>query len=317
LNNTHFAFASFPCKLSVQGKVNNPQEISVSDLRDMPAFFLKDVYLVKEKSRCKQPDKLLSVASYKGVLLRDLLIYVGMKYQRKWEPGVFFRVRGARQTEVVFSFGEIFYSSIGRSILIAYEKNTKPIQFAHGCGELIVSTDVRAGRRIEEIHEIIVERIDVKLHAYKDKKKKLLRPPTTQFTILDHKTNQSKVIRQDDIKTLPAVDIPAAIMAGECEGFGGIYTFKGTLLKFLLEDFGIKGCHTDYSRYVLVASDDGFCAIFSFGEIFNSRLSGNIVMAYQKNGKILGDKDGFAMSVVREDSTGGRSVKRIHRVELF
>ena len=106
-------------------------------------------------------------------------------------------------------------------------------------------------------------------------------------------------------------------MAGDCEGFGGIYSFDGTPLRLLLEDSGYKGCSYDYSRYVLVESEDGFCTTYSFGELFNSRLSSNIIIAYIKNNSPLGAKDGFAMSVVREDGMGGRSVKRIYKIEVF
>ncbi len=41
------------------------------------------------------------------------------------------------------------------------------------------------------------------------------------------------------------------------------------------------------------------------------------VISIRKNGATLGSRDGFAMSVVGEDSTGGRSVKRIQRVKIY
>jgi hypothetical protein len=46
-------------------------------------------------------------------------------------------------------------------------------------------------------------------------------------------------------------------------------------------------------------------------------LDNNIVIAYRKNSELLKDDDGFAMSVVAEDSTGGRSVRRISSVEIY
>jgi len=70
-----------------------------------------------------------------------------MKFIRKYEPGVFMRVRGADNKEVVFSFGEIFYSSIGRSILFACEKNGKPLNTV----EMVISTGGRSVRRISSI----------------------------------------------------------------------------------------------------------------------------------------------------------------------
>ncbi|MFH0725015.1 MAG: molybdopterin-dependent oxidoreductase [Pseudomonadota bacterium] len=310
-------FAAVLSTLSIKGAVEHPQELTLSDFQAMPSFFLKDVYQVEEKTAADQKDKLISAASYRGVLLRDLLLKAQMKFKRKWEPGVFIRVKNNEGNETVFSFGEIFYSSIGRSILLAYEKNESTIPFQNGCAELIVATDVRAGRRVTNVTEITVDRVNVEMQAYDDKKKQIQRPPTNDFTLIDHLSNRSQKMGLSDLKRLPGTFIPAAVMAGDCEGFRGIYSFKGTTLKEVLTLFGIKYPPTDYNRYVLIASEDGFCTTFSMGELFNSRLSDNIVIAYEKDEKVLNGNEGFAMSVVREDSMGGRSVKRIYRIELF
>jgi DMSO/TMAO reductase YedYZ molybdopterin-dependent catalytic subunit len=304
--------------ISIKGAVKDQQVFTLSDLKKIPSFFLKDHYLIKEKETCRESgEELISLASYRGVLLRDLLLETGMKYKRKWEPGVLVKVKDVNNKEVIFSFGEIFYSSIGRSILIAYEKAGKPIDFKSGAGELVTSTDLRSGRKLDEVREIVVERVEVELKAYDDKKNKVVRPPTTSFTITDHKSNATKDISVNDLKSLPSISVPWALMAGDCEGFGGIFSFKGATLKSLMSYFGGKECPVDYDRYVLISSEDGFCATFSMGELYNSRLSDNIVIAYEKDGKTLDEKDGFAMSVVKEDSTGGRSVKRIQKIDIY
>lgn len=301
---------------SVKGAIKKPGNYSLSKLESMPSMFLKDVYLINEKKECGDEEKLGSLASYKGVLLRDILLDAGMEYKRKWEPGVFVRVKG-ENGEALFSFGEIFYSSAGRSMIVAYEKKGDKISFKSGCGQLIIHTDLRSGRCINDIREIEVERVSVELKAYEDKKKGLQRPSTTEFSITDRKKGESRKVTLKNLRELPETFIPYALMAGDCEGFGGIFSFRGTPLKNLLEEFGIKGCNIDYSRYVLVSSEDGFCSTFSLGEIYNSRLSCNIVIAWEKNGTLLDSMDGFAMSVVREDGMGGRSVKRINSIEIF
>ena len=302
--------------LIVKGAVKSEERFTLSDLKKLSSFYLKNVYLINEKANCADDEKLESLGSYRGVLLRDLLLTARLKYTRKWEPGVYIRVRN-KEKEVIFSFGEIFYSSIGRSAIVAYQKNGKEIDSDSGCGQLIIHTDLRSGRCLKGLTEIIVERVDVKMKAYEDKKEGYLRPPTETFTILDKKNGINRQVNLENLKNLPYVFVPYALMAGECEGFGGIYSFGGTPLRLLLEDSGLKGCNYDYSRYVLIESEDGFCATFSFGELFNSRLSDNIIIAYIKNNNLLDPKDGFAMSVVREDSTGGRSVKRIYKMEVF
>ena len=150
-----------PAILSVRGAIKDPLTLSLDDLKSIPSFHINKLPLLKERKDCADKEALIAVADYRGVLLRDILEKSGMKYVRKWEPGVYIRVRNAEGREVVFSFGEIFYSSIGRSVLIAYEKNDKPISGSEGCGELVVATDVRAGRQLTGVQEIIVERVPI------------------------------------------------------------------------------------------------------------------------------------------------------------
>jgi DMSO/TMAO reductase YedYZ molybdopterin-dependent catalytic subunit len=302
--------------LLVKGAVKKEKSFTLSDLKALPPFFLKDVYLINEKANCADEEKLESLGSYRGVLLRDLLLEAGLKFKRKWEPGVYIRVKN-KDKEVVFSFGELFYSSIGRSAIVAYQKNGKGLDTDSGCGQLIIHTDLRSGRSLKGVTEIIVERVEVEMKAYDDKKEGYIRPPTNTFTLLDKKRGINRQVTLDNLKALKSVSIPHALMAGDCEGFGGIFSFEGGSLRQLLEDSGLTGCNYDYNRYVLIESEDGFCTTFSFGEIFNSRLSDNIIIAHTKDNNPLDTKDGFAMSAVREDSTGGRSVKRIYKIEVF
>jgi hypothetical protein len=235
-----------------------------------------------------------------------------MKYERKWEPGVFFKVSDGRDKEVVFSFGEIFYSSIGRSILVAYERNDRACP-----PTLVVATDIHNGRMIENVAEISVTRVDVELLAYEDKANDLQRPATSEFKLIDKRGKNERIIKPDDLKGLSVTHIPAAVMIGDCEGFHGIHSLDGVPLASLLKRYLQIPDPAPYERYVLISSDDGYCATYSFGELFNSRLGDQVVIATLKDGEPLSPADGFAMSVTGEDSTGGRSVKRIAKIEVF
>lgn len=303
--------------VAVRGAVNKELDLSADQLKKMAPFHIDKVTLLEEKKRDEDPEKLIAgLASYTGVLLRDVLEKAGMKYIRKFEPGVYVRVRGRDGKQVVFSFGEIFYSSIGRSILLAYERDGKAIGDKSGGVELIVSTDVRSGRRITDVRDIVVERVNVELKAYEDRAKNIVRPPSTRIDFIDKSRGISKQISFEDMKNLPVVSMRDVVMNGDCEGFKGVFTFEGPALKALLERQGITSSVTDYNRFVLLSSESGFCATFSFGEIFASRLQDNIIVALKRNGRVL-DADGFARSAVREDSLGGRSVRCINRIEIF
>jgi DMSO/TMAO reductase YedYZ molybdopterin-dependent catalytic subunit len=298
--------------ISIKGEVLKEMALSIADIKAMPPFLIRDVPVIPERVRDRKDQEKVAQVTFRGVLLRDLLYKAGLKYKRKWEPGVFVQVRDKSNRELVFSFGEVFYSSIGRSILIAYEREEVPCP-----PTILVATDIHDGRMMTDISEIKVARVNVELFAYDDQEKKKVRPPSTEFTVIDKASNKQRVIKPADLKTLPMIHIPAAVMIGECEGFHGIHDLDGVPLSILLKKIMAIPDPAPYSRYVLITSDDGYCATYSFGELFNSRLGDQVVIATIKDGKPLSPTDGFAMSVTGEDSTGGRSVKRIKKIEVW
>jgi hypothetical protein len=297
--------------IAVRGDLQKEMSLSISDIKAMPPFVIRDVPVIPERVRDRKDQDKVNQTTFRGVLLRDLLWKAGLKYKRKWEPGVFIQVRNKSNQEVVFSFGEIFYSSIGRSVLIAYEREDVPCP-----PTLVVATDIHDGRMMKDLTEIKVSRVDVELFAYDDKDKKKVRPPSAEFVFLDQTSKKQFVLKPADLRALPAAHVPAAVMIGDCEGFHGIHDLDGIPLATLLKKYFPIADPAPYNRYVLIASDDGYCATYSFGELFNTRLGDQIVIATKKDGKLLSPTDGFAMSVTGEDSTGGRSVKRIKKIEI-
>ena len=304
-------------RITIRGAVETSLDLTLKEIQALPEFHINAVSVLKEKQNKADKEELIEVANYGGILLRDLLEKAGMKYKRKWEPAVFIRVKGAKNEEVIFSFGEIFYSSIGRSTLLSYRKNGKLGSPSTGGLELIVSNDIRSGRRIEAVTEIIVERVDIDMKVYQEKKNKITRPATTYFQISDQKTGHTKKITFEDLTDLPEIQIHDKVQIGDCEGFHGVYSYVGVTLRSLLEKEQFVSGANNYDRYVAIHSENGFCATFSIGELFNSKLGNNIVMAYKKDGKTLASDEGFLMMVAGEDSTGGRSVKRISNIILF
>lgn len=297
--------------IAVRGELQKELLLSLADIKAMPPFLIRDVPVIPERVRDRKDEEKVTQATFRGVLLRDVLWKAGLKYKRKWEPGVFIQVRNKNNREIVFSFGEIFYSSIGRSVLIAYEREELPC-----APTLVVATDIHDGRIMTDLTEIKVSRVDVELLAYDDQEKKKVRPPSTEFTFVDQASQMQRMMKPADLKALPKIHIPAAVMIGECEGFHGIHDLDGVPLSTLLKKILTIPDPAPYNRYVLITSDDGYCATYSFGELFNSRLGDQVVIATIKDGKPLSPTDGFAMSVTGEDSTGGRSVKRIKRIEV-
>ncbi len=303
--------------LRIHGAVKTPLDLTGKEIGAMNKFHVNAVYLLKEKQSRSDADEFIGAANFEGVLLRDLLEKAGMKYARKYEPAVFIRVRGADNRESVFSFGEIFYSSIGRSTLLAYAKNGAPVDPANGRLELVVANDIRNGRQLSAATEIIVERADIEMKVYEERKKHIVQPPTSHFTLIDKKGGTDKDIGMAELETLPKISIRDKVQAGDCEGFHGVYSYEGVTLRSLLEQQQVVDFPYPYDRFVAVSSKNGFCAVYSIGELFNSRLGNNIVVAVKKDGKPLGEDEAFAMMVAEEDNTGGRSVKRIDTMTFY
>lgn len=308
---------AFQKTITIRGAVESALDLTIKEIQGLPEFHINAVPILKEKHSKADTEELIEVANYGGILLRDLLEKAGMKYKRKWEPAVFIRIKGEKNEEVIFSFGEIFYSSIGRSTLLSYRKNGKLAGSSNGALELIVSNDIRSGRRIQAVTEIIVERVDIDMKVYQEKKNKITRPATTYFQISDQKTGHTQKMTFEDLTALPEIQIHDKVQVGDCEGFHGVYSYTGVTLRSLLEKERFVSGTYPYDRYVAIHSENGFCATFSIGELFNSKLGNNIVMAYKKDGKILAPDEGFLMMVAGEDSTGGRSVKRISNIIIF
>lgn len=303
--------------LSVQGAVKKSLNLRLKDIRSMPEFHINAVAVLKEKQNPADAEELIEVVDYEGVLLRDVLEKAGMKFKRKFEPAVYIRVIGTGNEEVVFSFGEIFYSSIGRSTLLAYRKKGKIFDSLDNRLELIVSNDIRNGRQIPSVRKIVVERADIEMKVYEERKKNIVQPPTSSFEITDKRTGQTCTVTMEDLIDLPVTHIQDKVQIGDCEGFHGIYSYEGVSLRALLEKLKMAEFPRRFDRYIAVSSKNGFCATFSMGELFNSRLENNVIIALKKEGQPLGPGEAFAMMVVPEDNTGGRSVKRISHIYIY
>jgi hypothetical protein len=202
-------FLSQEPSIGVRGELQQELTLSPADLKAMPPFLIQDVPIIPERVRDRKDEEKVIQKSFRGVLLRDVLWKAGLKYKRKWEPGTFIQVRNRDNREIVFSFGEIFYSSIGRSVLIAYEQWNQPC-----APTLVVATDIHDGRMMTDLTEIKVSRVDVELLAYQDQEKKIVRPPSTEFTFVDPIAKVQRVVKPADLKALPKIHIPAAANSG-------------------------------------------------------------------------------------------------------
>ncbi len=94
--------------IAVRGELQQEMSLSLADVKGMPPFLIRDVPVVPERVRDRKDEEKVTQNTFRGVLLRDILWKAGLKYKRKWEPGVFIQVRNKNNRAVVLSLGEVF-----------------------------------------------------------------------------------------------------------------------------------------------------------------------------------------------------------------
>ena len=94
-------------------------------------------------------------------------------------------------------------------------------------------------------------------------------------------------------------------------------TFSGVLLKDILDLAKIK---IDNKRemntiYVIVHSSDGYQALFSYHEIYNTPIGEKIVVFYKKDGLLLNENEGgFGLISLNDDRNGPRHIKWLDKI---
>lgn len=121
-----------------------------------------------------------------------------------------------------------------------------------------------------------------------------------------------------DLKKMPAqtlTDIPIISKHGTTI----IKSLKGVLLKDILDKAEIVSKNPGETKrmYVVASATDGYKAIFSWNELFNSPLSAGILVGYEKNQIKLDDSEGeFLLVSAKDFMTGARHVRWLSTVEV-
>jgi len=96
-------------------------------------------------------------------------------------------------------------------------------------------------------------------------------------------------------------------------GYGGIR------LTDLLEEADISRDerHALRRTYVVATASDGYHAVFSWGELFNTAVGRQVLVAFERGGTPLQDGEGrIALVSLADDKTGPRHVKWLSRIDV-
>lgn len=99
-----------------------------------------------------------------------------------------------------------------------------------------------------------------------------------------------------------------------------IVSAKGVLLKDILDKAGIVfEERRDFNRLVIIAkASDGFRAVWTWHEIFNTDIGTAVLVIYEKNGQTLGSREGnFMMLSSKDYKTGPRHIRWLKEIEVL
>lgn len=98
-----------------------------------------------------------------------------------------------------------------------------------------------------------------------------------------------------------------------------IKSYEGVRLKDILIKAQIKNeKRGDLNKlYIIARSADGYNALFSYQEIFNTKNGENIIVFYKKNGKLLGSYEGKIGLISMDDTKKtSRQVKWLESISV-
>jgi precorrin-4 methylase len=309
--------------MSITGEVKRPLKLSTGDL----ARFQSVEIQLNEVSR---DGKFHGVYLHKAVPLRTLLDMAEIvKQDQPFEKPIdlAIRVTAASGKQVVLSWGEVYYSN-ATEVTIGYAAApVKPMMTEDRClkchgpeiyrkslieydrpagmPKLLLSGDFYTDRCLENVTRIEVIDLYPKLKV--DRTAKL---ESGEFRVTGAVARDLKL---SDLKDYPRMEMMKKVV-GVHMGYHGLHRYKGISLAKILE---AAGAGNELTKAVVISAPDGYRALFSFGELFQSFKGRRIMLAESDNGKPLeGQRGGKYRIIVPEELVDDRDVLAVARIEV-
>lgn len=142
--------------LRITGAVKNPAEFDVAALMKMMPHDSGPVDVV-----CSTGAVVGKVQNFRGVRLTDVLDRVGIVLNgHKDDRRMVIVARATDGYVVTFSWSELYNTVIGKDVLVAWEKDGKPLDVGEGQLALVSGKDIKTGpRHVRWLKEIEVVRM--------------------------------------------------------------------------------------------------------------------------------------------------------------
>lgn len=130
-------------QFAISGQVKNPSVITIDSLLKYPIKNLGDIKVTDHLGKFKHQDDQL-----KGVLLKDVLSHtIYTVTSPKLLSTLYFVCSGSDGYKVVYSWNELYNTSVGDSVFIIMEKNGVKINTMPERIQMTSYTDYQTGRR--------------------------------------------------------------------------------------------------------------------------------------------------------------------------
>ncbi|HMN68949.1 MAG TPA: molybdopterin-dependent oxidoreductase [Bdellovibrionales bacterium] len=121
-----------------------------------------------------------------------------------------------------------------------------------------------------------------------------------------------------DLKTLPSVSLKELMIVSK-KGARALKELKGVSVKTLIDRAEIISKTSGDSKKVLLVATatDGYQALFSWNEVFNSPLGEGVLVIYEQGGRPVPDSEGeFLLVSAKDYMTGSRHVKWLTSIDV-
>jgi hypothetical protein len=311
------ALANPQPSLSIKGLVEQPLILT---MRDLAIFQSVSVQL----NEVRKDGSYHGAFFYRGVPLRDLLQAARIQLKREnFFKGIdlALAVRNKDGTQVVLSWGEVFYRNPG-TVLIAlsaqpimphgdckschtpevYRRWLDPLKREVGLPKLLMGGDTWSDRSLDDVTEI--EILDLSPDLLTRKMEALFSP--------DFEVSGPGLapVRVSDLGPFPRTQ-SVTNQIGQGKGYHGTKATAGASFKSLMERF-FPNLHL--SGVFLVSAPDGYRSILSYGELFLSPAGERVVLADTINESPITENGKFIM-IPPDDLMADRWVKAVHKIE--
>jgi len=129
---------------------------------------------------------------------------------------------------------------------------------------------------------------------------------------------QAQSLSVDDLRQFAADQIVELRLPGRETGTAPS-TLKGVRLRALLERAKVLTAdHNTVKKLAIIATaTDGYKAVFSWSELFNSELGDSVLVLFERDGKPLAASEGpLALISAKDIRTGPRHVKWLQTIEV-